>query len=810
VSLVKTVVGDALFGLRTFARKPGFTVAAVLALALGIAVNTAMFSVVYATLLAPLPYPEPDELVTLWPSSGPGSQSVFSASELVPLMRELRSFRAVHAWTLREVGLGIGETAEATSATLATPGYVSMMGAGMTLGRDFLPEEGTIGRDRVAILSHRFWRERFGGDPGVIGRTVRVDGERYGIVGVLAPASERARQTPLTLPLAFTEEQLAQPYYLFLFASARLKPAVTPAQAAAEASAVFTRLQAARPSPSGPQIEVELLAQQFVGPERKRTLWLLMGAVACVLLIACANVAHLLLTRGAARRREVALRASLGASRRRIFAQFLAESAALAAVGGVAGTALAFALVRATTVIAAHVVRPEEMRISLPVLGFTAAATMASTLLFGFVPAWSAMRTDPIQGLKDGGYATIGSRRSVGRRLLVAAEFALALTVLAGGGLVVHDLLTLASVDPGLKPDGVLTFRLTGPGSLPTRDTRIPVRPESFRREVTDAIRAQPGVEGVALAGWLPVQGAMFARSFDVVDRPEGGRTAAFDMVTPEYFGVLGIDLTAGRPFSVDDGAQAPLVAVVNEAFARRHLAGLDPLGQRLVVTQDGAVPMPAPSRVWQIVGVARDVRSRGARSLPPQPTIHVPFAQNPWPETWVAVRTSVEPGSVRAGVAAALGRIEPDLVMRDVMTLRQRVDRVLAAERFNAALFGAFGALALALAALGIYGVTSFAVAQRTREIGLRMALGADRARVLWAVVREGMTTVLWGAAVGVFGAYAAIRSVGSLVHAVRPADPAPLVVVTALLLAAAFVACVLPARRAALVDPLVALRED
>jgi putative ABC transport system permease protein len=810
VGLLKTVVGDALFGLRTFARRPGFTAVAVLALALGIAVNTAMFSVVYATLLAPLPYPEPDELMTLWPSSGPGQQSVFSASELVPLMRELRSFEQVHAWTTREVALGVGDTAEATSATLATPGYVSMLGAGLALGRDFLPEEGTVGRDRVAIVSHRFWRERFGADPGVIGRTVRVDGEVHTVVGVLAPAVERARQLPLTLPLAFTEEQLARPYYLFLFATARLAPGVTPAQAAAEATAVWKRLQTKRPSPSGPLIEVEPLAQQFVGPQRTRTLWLLMAAVACALLIACANVAHLLLARGAARRREVALRASLGASRRRIFAQFLVESALLAAIGGVLGAALAFVLVRPLTAIAAHVVRPEEIGISLPVLAFTAAVTMASTLLFGFVPAWSAMRTDPIESLKDGGHATIGSRRSVGRRLLVAAEFALALTVLAGGGLVVHDLVTLASVDLGLRPDGVLTFRLTGPGSLPTRNTRIEPRPERFRREVTDSISAVPGVEDVALAAWLPVQGAMFGRSFDVVGRSAERSPAAFNMVSPAYFAVLGIDLVAGRPFSIGDGEAAPLVAVVNETFVRKYLDGLDPLDQRLVVVEEGAAPNPGPPREWRIVGVARDVQPLGARSTPPQPTIHVPLAQSPWSETWAAVRTVVAPESVRGGVAAALARVERDLVMRDVMTLRKRVDRILAGERFNAVLFGSFGALALVLAAVGVYGVTSFAVAQRTREIGLRMALGADRARVLWAVVRESMTTVLWGAAVGVFGAYGAIRSVRSVVHAVRPADPVPLAVVIALLLSTALVACFVPARRASRVDPLVALRED
>jgi putative ABC transport system permease protein len=810
VSLLKTVVGDALFGLRTFARKPGFTAVAVLALALGIAVNTAMFSVVYATLLAPLPYPHPDELVTLAPVTSQGGRSVLRPPDFLGLQRHTRSFQALHAWWGRDVSFGVGDTAEALSAEVVTPGYLSMMGGGFELGRDFLPEEGAAGRDRVAILSNRFWRHRFGGDPGVIGRAVRVDREIHTIVGVRAATSERVFEQPLSLPLAFTAEQLDPDWFFMVFVTGRLKPGVTLQAASAEATAVWTRMQGGRRNPGGlDRIQSEALQTSFLARERIRALWLLMAAVGCVLLIACANVAHLLFARGETRRREVALRASLGASRGRLFAQLFTENASLAVIGGLAGTALAFWLVRVAAAVVPHFgVPPAALRLSLPVLAFTALATVLSPLAFGCLPAWKALRSDPIDGLKDGGYAAIGMRRSSWRRALVAGEFAIALTLLAGGGVVVHHLANMMRVDLGLRADHVLTFRLPGPAGGPKTADVL----DAFYRDVVGSVQALPGVASVGVSSWLPLQGAGFARSFEVVGHPRSGHQGTnFNMVTPGYFAAYGIGIERGRFLTEEDRAGAPLVAVVNAEFARRYLGGLDPLQQRLAIQEQG-VPgkTPAvPSREWQIVGVSRDVLHGGPRGAP-QPEIDVAFAQSPWPETTVAVRTLGTPEGHQRSVARALRSVEPDLVMRDVKTMEERVHERIASERFNGALFGTFGALALVLAALGIYAVTSFAVAQRTREIGLRMALGADRGRVLWAVVREGMRTVLGGAVIGSFGAYAATRAMGGLVPGLRVGAPFPLMAVTALLLLAAFVACVIPARRAARVDPLVALRED
>jgi putative ABC transport system permease protein len=809
VNLLRTVVGDVFFGLRMFARKPAFAAVSVLTLALGIAVNTAMFSVVYATLLEPLPYREPDELVMVWPSSGPGKRSIFTASDFLALKREARSFVQLHAWSGRQVSLGVAEHAEAVNAVAATPGYLTMLGGGLALGRDFLPEEGTVGRDRVAILGHRLWQQRFAGDPGVLGQTVRVDRELHTIVGVqaLVPPTHDW-QPPLLLPLAFTEEQLASPYFFFALATGRLAPGVTAAQASAEATAVWKRVTASRPGPSGAGIEVTALKTSYLPGGRIRALWLLMAAVACVLLIACANVANLLLARGAARRREMALRASLGASRRRILAQVLAESACLSAIGAAVGIALAFGFLQVMRAMAADIAAPGQLIVSLPVLVFTVAVALGSTLLFGSAPAWQAMQADPIEGLKDGGYATIGTQRSLGRRAFVAAQVALALTLLAGGGLVVRDLVRLSHVDLGLRHERLLTFRVTHPEGAGAAVERL----AAFYRRVTDGVGALPGVETVGLSTWLPLQGAMFGRSFDVVGRadPAGSRGASFNMVTPEYFAAYGISMQRGRALTADDQAGAPRVAVVNETFVHRHLAGLDPLGQTLTISHsEPGRPQSPASLEWRIVGVYRDARHGGPRGET-QPAIDVPFAQSPWPEAWIAVRTRVDPQALRPSIDAALGSIAPDLVAQSVQTMEERVLRTLAAERFNAALFGSFGVLALLLAALGVYGVLSFAVAQRTREIGLRMALGADRAGVLRAVVLEGMTTVLAGAAGGLFGAFAAVRSVRSLVHAVAPLDPPSLVAVVVLLLGTALLACVLPARRAARVDPLVALRED
>jgi putative ABC transport system permease protein len=767
-----------------------------------------MFSVVYATLLAPLPYPEPDRLVTVWPSNGPGQRSIFTASDFLALKREARSFAQLHAWSGRQVSLGVGERAEAANAVAATPGYLTMLGGGLALGRDFLPEEGTVGRDRVAILGHRIWQQRFDGDSGVLGRTIRIDRDLYTIVGVQAAVPPTHDwQPPLLLPLAFTEEQLASTYSFFALATARLAPGVTAEQASAETTAAWKRVTAARPSPSGAGVEVTALKTSYLPGGRTRALWLLMAAVACVLLIACANVASLLLARGTARRREMALRASLGASRGRILAQVLAESAALSAIGAALGVALAFGFLQVMRVMAADIAAPGDLIVSLPVLAFTVAVALVSTLLFGGAPAWQAMQADPIEGLKDGGHAAIGTRRSLGRRAFVAAQVALALTLLAGGGLVVRDLARLSHVELGLRHDRLLTFRVAYPAGEALEEGPL----ESFYRRVTDALRSLPGVETVGVSTWLPLQGTMFGRTFEVVGRagPAAQGGASVNMVTDGYFAAYGIGMQSGRALTADDRAGAPLVAVVNETFVRRHLAGLDPLQQRLRIAHVPPGGGEADGREFRIVGVYRDARHGGPRGQA-QPAIDVPFAQSPWPEAWVAVRTRLDPQALRPSIDAALGSIAPDLVAHSVQTMEERVLRTLAAERFNAALFGSFAALALALAALGVYGITSFAVAQRTREIGLRMALGADPSRVLWAVVRESMTTVACGAAAGLFGAYAAIRSVRGLVHAVRPADPAALSGAVLLLLCAALVASLVPARRAARIDPLVALRED
>ena len=421
-----------------------------------------------------------------------------------------------------------------------------MLGGGLALGRDFLPEEGTVGRDRVAILSPSLLAAEARGRPGRSWTHASASiAQLYTVVGVQAPVPPTHDWQPaLLLPLAFTEEQLASPYYFFALATGRLAPGVTAEQAGAEATAVWRRTAAARAGHPAGGVEVTALKTSYLPGGRIRALWLLMAAVACVLLIACANVANLLLARGAARRREMALRSSLGASRRRILAQMLAEGAALSTLGGVLGVALAFAFLQVMRVMAAGIAAPGELIVSLPVLAFTAAVALASTVLFGTAPAWQAMRADPIEGLKDGGYAAIGTRSSLGRRVFVAAQVALALTLLAGGGLVVRDLVRLSHVDLGLRHERLLTFRLAYPDG-PAADTE---RLAAFYRRVTDGVGSLPGVETIGLSTWLPLQGTMFGRSFEVVGQPDpaGLRGASFNMVTPEYFGAYGIAMQRG------------------------------------------------------------------------------------------------------------------------------------------------------------------------------------------------------------------------------------------------------------------------
>jgi putative ABC transport system permease protein len=801
---------DVRFGFRLLMRNPGFTSVAVMAFALGIAANTAIFSVVYATLLAPLPYPEPDQLVMVW-SRIQGNRNVTAAGDFLEWKKQATAFQNLNAFTGRGVNLAARERPEQVSANATTPGFLAMMGHRFELGRDFLNEEGTVGRDKVAVLTHAFWVDRFGGDRGLVGRSIRIDGSPHTVVGILAPGPADRVQAKLYVPLAFRPEQVNHDFH-WLLVMGRLKPGVTIAQATGDMKNVTARIATTFPaSNTGWSASVEPLKNNFLSAGVKTALWLLLGAVAFVLLIACANVANLLLARGTARQRELAVRASVGASATTIARQMIVESLVLAMAGGAVGVGLAYGLVRVImdTMPAFTLPSEADVQLSVPVLLFTFVACLLSGVIFGAVPAWQAARQNTSETLKEGGRVLSGGRHRL-RLALVVVEFGLALTLLSGGGLAIHGLIKMSKVDLGFTSERLLTL------SLPVPDTKLKDAEQvtTFYEQLLARVHALPGVVSASVSTGMPVNGTGFGMPFMIVGKPvkdPGQRPGAgFNMVTPGYFRTFGIRMTRGRPFTEQDRAGSVPVAIVNDVFVSRYLKGVDPLTQRLVIEQliPGVTKLGPPIE-WQIVGVYEKVRNAGPKD-DGFPEIDVPFWQSPWPGASLAVRSAGDPTSIQQAVGATIRASDPDLPMADVKTMEQLVHESMAGDRFTTVLFASFAVVALALAAVGIFGVMSFVVAQRTHDIGLRMALGARRGRVMAEVLREGMGTALVGVTVGTAGAYAVGRAMQGFVYGVGTFDLPAFSLVVATLLGSALVACVVPARRAASVDPMVALRQE
>jgi len=717
------------------------------------------------------------------------------------------------AMVLSRVTLSDSNGAEQVGIAYSTPGFDETFGIQTLLGRVFLPEEGEPGKDHVVALSYELWRDRFGSDPNILGKKIRLDREPYTVVGVYRPApTERVVNSRIRAPLAFKREQIRRDIHPLLV-EGRLKPGVTLAEANANMEVIVRRIAETYPETSKDWgVRVEALQNAFLDKNLQSALFLLMGAVGFVLLIACANVANLLLARGTARQREVAVRGALGATRGQVIRQFLAESLSLAAIGGVLGVGLAWGLVKIIMVLVPQGTLPMDKYIGLqaPVLLFTVAVTMISSVLFGSAPAWQAARLDLNEALKQGGHSSRGVSRHGLRRALVVAEFALALTLLAGGGVALHSFWKLAHVDLGFRKDHVLTF------FLPLRQGQLttPEQMTSHYRELLDEFAAVPGVSVATAATGMPVYGPGFRVPFSVAGRavgdPASRPTSGFCMVTPGYFRTFGIRLSQGRTFTEEDIAGGTRVAMINESFAKEYLSGVDPLMQRLVVEElIPGTPSPGPPVEWQVVGVFQDVRNRGLRGEE-VPEIEVPFWQSPWPWAGIAVRTSGDPAGVSKSIAATLRAMDPDLPMTQVETMDQVVDESMDAERFEATLFGSFSGIALLLAALGIYGVMAFAVAQRTHEIGVRMALGAGRSHVLNLVLKEGMVLASAGLVLGLGGAFFVGGALRSRLYGIGAIDPTALGSVAAVLLVAALLACYVPAWRATKIDPIVALHEE
>jgi putative ABC transport system permease protein len=803
---------DTVHGLRLLRKNPGFACVAVMALALGIGANTAIFSVVYGAMLAPLPYPDPDKLVVVW-STTQGNHTEVSPADFLDWKRDNTVFESLVALTFGRTTLSDATGAEMVSIGYGTPDSHNIFGERMTVGRDAVPEEGEPGKDHVTVLSYELWRDHFGSDPNILGKTIRLAREPYTVIGVTQPAPTDRERKGLGVPLSFPPEHINRDDH-FLIVEGRLKPGVTVAQANAEMAAIVQRIDETYPKSSkGWGVQVVPLKNAWLDSDLRASLLLLLVAVGFVLLIACANVANLLLAQGVARQREIAVRGALGATRGQVIRQFLTESLWLAAIGAGLGIALAWALIKIVMALVPRYTLPMDKPIGLqyPVLLFSLAITVLSGVLFGSAPAWQAAKLNLSDALKEGGRSALSTRRHWLRRALVVTEFALALTLLAGGGLAIHSFWKLANVDLGFRKDHVLTFYLP----LRRGELKAPEQIETYYSQFLDKISALPGVTSASAGTGMPVYGPGFdGMPFSIAGHAAGESSSqpvvGFGMVTPAYFETFGIRIDRGRAFTEEDTAGSVRVAIVSEKFVKECLSGRDPLteivnaGQPLV----GAM-QPGPPVAWQIVGVSHDVRNRGIRNED-LPEMYVPFSQSPWPWAVMAVRTAGDPASLSKSIAGIVRSMDPDLPMAEVMTMDQIVDQSMDSERFEALLFGSFSGVALLLAALGIYGVMAFEVEQRTHEIGLRMALGAGRAQVLALILKDGMIQAIAGLALGFVGAFFVGRAMQSRLYGIGAIDPVALGGVAAVLLAAALLACYVPARRATQVDPMVALREE
>jgi putative ABC transport system permease protein len=814
--MMQTLWQDLRYGARMLVKKPGFTLIAVVTLALGIGANTALFSVVDAVLLRPLPYPNAERLMTLSaagtsPLPGMLRTTSITPADFVEWRAQQQSFSEMFAFTGAPAHLTGGREPVFVLGITTTARFFETLGVRPLLGRTFTLEEEMPGRAPVVIVSHAIWQSHLGGNPSVVGQTIRLNGKNHTVIGVLPADFKFTSPTDVVFPYELDPNQRSNAW---LSVVARLKDGVTREQARTETKLIAERLQQAHPQA---QIRGRLGADltplgELTGEKSRRALLILFAATSLVLLIACANLANLLLARASSRQRESAIRAALGAGRGRLTLQLLTESLLLALLGGVAGTLLAWWSIEALVTLAPPTLpRLRAIGIDGWALGFTLLTTVVTGVLFGLAPAWQASKTDLTQALKEGVALKPGGwRRFNLRSLLIVGEVALALVLLVGAGLLLNSLVRLLRVDPGFAPENVLTVNL----GLGERD-RTREKLTSFYQQSLERIRALPGVSAVGTINVLPFGEMLLRGDFIIEGQPEpppdNPNIALKPAVNADYFRSVNIPVLKGRALTERDTADAPGVVVISESAARRFFAGRDPVGQRISFDRDRN-NHNAP--IWlEIVGVVGDVKQRDLR-VETQPTIYMPYTQVRIPFMlgyfYYTVRSTVEPRSLAAAVQREIQALDPELPIYKVNTLSELLSASLQEQRFNALLLGLFAALALALAAIGLYGVMSYTVAQRTHEIGIRMALGAERADVLRLVIGQGMKLVLGGVAIGLATALVLTRLLKTLLFGVSATDPATFSAIAVLLTMVALVACWIPARRATQVDPMIALRYE
>jgi putative ABC transport system permease protein len=803
------------YAIRTLRRSPGFTVIALLTLALGIGANAAIFSFVNGVLLKPLPYRDPHGIVMVWEKPPGGDRNGISTLNFLDWKNQNTVFEHMAAinfgGNVTLTGAGQPEELQGVRVSAA---YFDIFGVQAVLGRTFAPDEDQLGKSQVVILSHRLWENRFGADPSIVGRTLTLSGKPCTVVGVMPAHSPFDRSyAQLWMPLAFEPRDMTRDYH-WMLSFARLKPGVTLEKAQAAMDATGARIAAAYPeSNKGWGVTVERFEDRIVGPQLRRSLLVLLAAVGAILLIGCANLANLTLARGAAREREIAVRASLGAGAWRLVRQWLTENLLVAAAGGALGLALGYAMIRGLILLAPPFSLPSEADVSIDpaILLFTLAVSLLTALLFGLAPAIHAAHVDPASSMKEGGRsASSGAGRARLRSALIVAEVALAFVLLAGAGLLVGSFFRMLHVDTGFTSTNVTTAR------LPIARDRF-AHPEQllqYVRLLDDRLRAAPGVRDVAFSNVLPMQGWGDGMPFLIAGRAfvdRANRSACFyKRVTGSYFRTLEIRLLRGRTFTGNDNRGGAPVIVINEEMARRYFKGEDPLGKRILIQEIlYGQPGLGPEIPWEVVGIVGDEQT-GSLIDTKSPGVYVTFDQSPTNDLNIVLRASLDPRTLTSAIHAAVHAVDKDQAIADLETLEQIKSGTVSSDRMQTMLLAIFAALALLLAAIGIYGVIGYSVTQRTHELGIRAALGASRGSLLGMVIRRGMQLTLIGLAIGVAGALALTRLLASLLFGISPRDPVTLIAVAAVLSAVALLACYIPARRAAAVDPLVALRYE
>jgi len=808
--LLRELAVDLRYGVRQLRQCPGFTAVAVLTLALAIGANAAIFSFVDATLLKRLPFPKPEQIVMVWEKSPDGGSDLVSTTDFLDWKQQSTVFSAIEAEKDGSMTLTGGDRPVQLQGARESASFFDVWGIQPVLGRTFALDEDQPGKNLVVVLSHRLWESRFGADPNIIGRTLDLSGKPYTVIGVMPPGVFDRIRDLFWVPLAFEAREMTR-VNRWVICFARLKPGVTLEQARDQMKLIAARIEHDHPdSNKGWSATVDRFQDIFLDDGLRRSLWILLAAVGALLMMGCANLAHVLLARAAGREREVVVRSALGASKGRLVRQFLTESALLSVCGGVAGLLPGYELMKTFKAWAPLFHLPVEADVQLDgrVLLFTAIVMIVTGILFGIAPAIHSARHGLAVSLKkEGGMATSGVPRKRVRDALVVADIAVAFVLLCGAALLIRNLYRLQQVDPGFESTNVVTMR------MPMRPAEYAdgLRIISYLDQVREKLDTLPGVLAAATTSALPFEGWSDGMPFRIDGRPDmpNRPDAGFKQVSPSYLSALRMRLREGRWLAETDTAASVPVVVINEPMANRYFKREDPIGKRILVRQI-IIGQPAlgPEIAWQVVGVVAEEKTNGLDDS--SPGMYVSYKQSPTTATALVVRTAMDPARVVKAIEAAIWQANKDQALDDIKPLEQIESESLGPNRLRTVLLGIFAAMAVLLAAIGIYGVISYSVALRMHEMGVRAALGASRWEQLRLVLSGGLVLTAQGLGIGIFGALAFSRLLASLLFGVSSYDLWTLAAAAVILTAVAAVACYLPARRATKVDPMVALRHD